>query len=72
MHSTDFLRLEKAYHRCAAELGVKDSEEAATAFGASVGSWPAFPDSADALGRLQRMGLKLVILSNVNNESFNG
>jgi hypothetical protein len=43
-------RLEKAYHRCAAELGVKDSEEAAAAFGASVGSWPAFPDSADCRG----------------------
>lgn len=38
-------------------------------FGASIGSWPAFPDSLDALRRLSKH-FKLVILSNVDRESF--
>lgn len=44
--------------------------EAGKAFGDSVGSWPAFPDSAAALGKLNELGLKLFVLSNVDNESF--
>lgn len=44
--------------------------EAGKAFGDSVGSWPAFPDSAAALGKLRELGLKLFVLSNVDNESF--
>lgn len=39
------------------------------AFGQSVGTWPAFPDTVDALRRLQRH-YKLVVLSNVDRESF--
>ncbi|KAK2608858.1 hypothetical protein QQS21_002571 [Conoideocrella luteorostrata] len=39
------------------------------AFGSSVGNWPAFPDSVDALHRLSKH-YKLVILSNVDRESF--
>ena len=39
------------------------------AYGASIADWPAFPDSAAALGYLKRH-FKLVILSNVDNESF--
>lgn len=46
------------------------SEEAGKEFGDSVGSWPAFPDSAVALGKLRELGLKLFVLSNVDNESF--
>lgn len=38
-------------------------------FGASVGDWPAFGDTAEALVYLQRY-CKLVILSNVDRESF--
>ena len=38
-------------------------------FGASVGNWPAFPDSADALRRLKER-FKLIILSNVDRDSF--
>jgi 2-haloalkanoic acid dehalogenase type II len=49
-------------------LGAPTSEENDT-FGASVGKWPAFPDSVAALGRLSRH-YKLVILSNVDRESF--
>ncbi|WVQ76543.1 haloacid dehalogenase, type II [Cryptococcus sp. DSM 104548] len=43
---------------------------AAQAFGDSVGSWPAFPDSAKALKRLKDMGIRIFVLSNVDNESF--
>lgn len=39
------------------------------AFGASIGRWPAFPDSVDALRRLSKH-FKLVILSNVDRASF--
>ncbi|RGP66541.1 haloacid type ii [Fusarium sporotrichioides] len=39
------------------------------AFGNSVGSWPAFPDTVDALRRLGKH-YKLVVLSNVDRESF--
>jgi 2-haloacid dehalogenase len=38
-------------------------------FGASVGRWPAFPDSAEALAHLQER-FALVILSNVDRASF--
>lgn len=41
----------------------------AQAFGRSIADWPAFPDSADALAYLKRH-YKLVILSNVDRESF--
>jgi 2-haloacid dehalogenase len=52
----------------AKELGKGADETAAKAFGASVGDWPAFPDSADALAYLKRH-YKLVILSNVDDAS---
>ena len=39
------------------------------AYGRSIRDWPAFPDSADAL-RYLKQHYKLVILSNVDNESF--
>ena len=39
-------------------------------FGGSVGTWPAFGDSVEALKRLQNAAKKLVILSNVDNESL--
>lgn len=39
------------------------------AFGASVGTWPAFPDTVEALERLAKR-YKLVVLSNVDLESF--
>lgn len=46
------------------------SLDAASAFGASVGSWPPFPDSSLALAKLKDLGLSLVVLSNVDNASF--
>ncbi|KAF3037469.1 hypothetical protein E8E12_002945 [Didymella heteroderae] len=52
------------------KLGLEQpSEEESQAFGASVGSWPAFPDTVKALKRLSHT-YKLVVLSNVDNESF--
>jgi 2-haloalkanoic acid dehalogenase type II len=53
------------------ELGVPVDEAEAEAFGASVPDWPAFPDSAEALGRLARH-YQLIILSNVDRTSFAG
>lgn len=57
------------YKRLAEEWGVAASWEECQAYGRSVGNWPAFPDSADALQYLKKH-YKLVILSNVDNESF--
>ncbi|KAF2714588.1 alpha/beta-hydrolase [Pleomassaria siparia CBS 279.74] len=52
------------------KLGLdKPTPEESKAFGASVGSWPAFPDSVEALKRLSKY-FKLVVLSNVDNKSF--
>jgi 2-haloalkanoic acid dehalogenase type II len=55
-------RIARAY-----DLEATPAEQAE--FGASVGDWPAFPDSAAALARLSRR-FALVILSNVDRESF--
>ncbi|HSF85717.1 MAG TPA: HAD-IA family hydrolase [Acidimicrobiia bacterium] len=58
-----------ALPRIAARFGAEATPEDARAFGASVGDWPAFADSADALARLAER-FKLIILSNVDRESF--
>lgn len=57
------------YKRLAEEWGVPASHEDCIEYGRSVRNWPAFPDSAEALAYLKRH-YKLVILSNVDNESF--
>jgi putative hydrolase of the HAD superfamily len=57
------------YKRLAEEWGLSASWEECVAYGQSVKNWPAFPDSAEALRYLKRH-YKLVILSNVDNESF--
>jgi 2-haloalkanoic acid dehalogenase type II len=57
------------YALIAKELGVEAPAEDQAAFGASVGDWPVFPDTTDALKRLQKH-FKLVILSNVDRASF--
>jgi 2-haloalkanoic acid dehalogenase type II len=57
------------YKRLAEEWEVAAPWEECQAYGRSVGSWPAFPDSAEALQYLKKH-YKLVILSNVDNESF--
>ena len=55
--------------RLAQRFGIPANEDAAHAFGQSVGDWPAFPDSADALRYLKRH-FELIILSNVDRASF--
>ena len=61
--------LEKVHERLSRRFGVEPDAEAARAFGQSVGDWPAFPDSAEALRHLKQH-FKLVILSNVDRASF--
>jgi 2-haloalkanoic acid dehalogenase type II len=61
--------LTKVYALLSEELNVPADAEAARAFGDSVGDWPAFPDSAEALAYLKQH-FRLVILSNVDRHSF--
>jgi 2-haloalkanoic acid dehalogenase type II len=61
--------LERVHRAIAVRFGVAPDAAAAQAFGRSVGDWPAFADSADALAYLKRY-CRLVILSNVDRASF--
>jgi 2-haloalkanoic acid dehalogenase type II len=61
--------LAETMRRIGERLGAPVTDEEAAAFGASVGDWPAFPDSADALARLHTR-YRLIILSNVDRASF--
>ena len=61
--------LATVYRRLAEEWGVVASWADCAAYGRSVRKWPAFADSAASLQYLKRH-YKLVILSNVDNESF--
>ncbi len=63
--------LAKVHGRLAAEWGVTADEAAAQRFGASVPDWPTFADSAAALAALKQH-YQLVVLSNVDRESFAG
>ena len=63
--------LRVVHGRVARALGLTEDAAEARAFGASVPAWPAFPDSAEALAYLKQH-YKLVILSNVDRESFSG
>lgn len=56
--------------KLAARLGLSSpSQDECIAFGDSVGVWPVFKDTIDALKKLSRH-YKLVVLSNVDRESF--
>lgn len=57
------------YKRLAEQWGVHAAHEECVAYGRAVGGWPAFSDSPGALQYLKKF-YKLVILSNVDNESF--
>jgi 2-haloalkanoic acid dehalogenase type II len=50
-------------------VGLPVTADEASAFGGSVGDWPAFADSPEALARLKRR-FRLIILSNVDRASF--
>ncbi len=57
------------YRRLAEEWNVSVTWDQCVSYGCSVEDWPAFPDTAEALNYLKQH-YKLVILSNVDNESF--
>ena len=61
--------LAESFRRIGASLGVEVSDEWAQRLGASVPSWPAFPDSHAALASLGR-DYRLLIVSNVHREGF--
>ncbi|KAF9691816.1 hypothetical protein EKO04_010194 [Ascochyta lentis] len=62
--------LTAVHPKLCAELNLPaPTSQESEAFGASVGSWPLFPDTLEALTRLSKR-YKLVILSNVDNTSF--
>ena len=61
--------LAECLRRMAADLGHTASEDECEEFGASVGAWPAFADTAFALRRLKER-YRLIIVSNVDRASF--
>ncbi len=61
--------LECVHRALAEDLDLKTSPTLDHAFGASVPSWPAFPDSSDSLNFLSEH-FRLVILSNVDRAGF--
>ena len=63
--------LQAAFRRTALTLGIEASDSDVQALGRSVPDWPAFPDTHDALVRLQRH-YRLIILSNVHREGIAG
>lgn len=66
-----YRQLVSHYSLDASSESESEAVAAATAFGASVGHWPAFADSPAALAALGKR-FKLVVLSNVDRDSFQG
>lgn len=69
MRYSDILAV--VYKRLAEEWQVSFTHQEALKHGQSVKNWPAFDDSIEALRYLKKY-FKLVILSNVDNQSFTG
>jgi len=61
--------LERSLRGVCAELGVEPADAEAAAFGGSVGEWPAFPDSPDALARLAGR-FRLAVITNCDDDLF--
>jgi 2-haloalkanoic acid dehalogenase type II len=61
--------LTETHRRIAASLGFDSTKDASITFGKSVGDWPVFDDTVAALQKLATR-YKLIILSNVDRESF--
>ena len=61
--------LRAVHRRLADRFAVRPSREDVDALAQSVGDWPAFPDTPDALRELKKH-YKLVIVSNVDRASF--
>jgi 2-haloacid dehalogenase len=69
----DYLRYREVLARSAdlvgRELGVQPDPLALATFGGSVGTWPAFPDSAEALARLHER-FRLAVVTNCDDDLF--
>jgi 2-haloacid dehalogenase len=61
----------EVYRQMAHEFGVEIDDDAAFGFAVSVGTWPAYPDTIEALQLLRRR-FRLFILSNVDEISISG
>jgi 2-haloacid dehalogenase len=61
--------LAEALRRVARAQGVAPSDDEVSAFGGSVGDWPAFPDSAAALARLKAR-YRLGVITNCDDDLF--
>ncbi len=61
--------LARALRGVCAELGVEPTQAEAAAFGGSVGDWPAFADSPDALARLAAR-YRLAVITNCDDDLF--
>jgi 2-haloalkanoic acid dehalogenase type II len=61
--------LSRVWRALASEWGIADDADERERFAQSVGEWPAFPDTVEALKRLKAR-YELVILSNVDRASF--
>jgi len=61
--------LARALAETCAELGVDPTAAELAAFGGSVGDWPAFPDSAEALAALKRR-FTLAVITNCDDDLF--
>lgn len=59
------------FNRMCEERGTPCDPALAAALGASVGQWPAFPDTPEALARLKTR-FHLIVVSNVDHASFAG
>ena len=63
--------LAEVHGQLATTWGVARDPAEDARFGGSIGDWPAFPDTVEAL-RYLKQHFRLVILSNVDRESFKG
>lgn len=61
--------LARALRGVCADLGVEPTDAEAAAFGGSVGDWPAFPDSPEALVRLAAR-YRLAVITNCDDDLF--
>jgi 2-haloacid dehalogenase len=61
--------LAEAMRRVGHDFGFAPTDEQAAAFGASVGTWPAFPDSAEALAALEQR-FRLGVITNCDDDLF--
>jgi len=61
--------LARSLHGVCAELGVEPTGAESAAFAGSVGEWPAFPDSREALARLAAR-YRLAVVTNCDDDLF--